>query len=102
MDISQIVTSGPLLLAVLLALAAGAITFLSPCCLPLVPGYLSYIAGMSGAEGQEERKGGVLRSSTVVGTMLLVAGFYGLFAAFRVMLYSLCVLWLYYYSQSHE
>src|SRR6204780_2595689 len=31
------------------AAAAGAITFLSPCCLPLVPGYLSYVTGMSGA-----------------------------------------------------
>jgi len=89
MDISQIVTSGPLLLAVLLALAAGAITFLSPCCLPLVPGYLSYIAGMSGADGQEERKGGVLRSRTVVGTMLFVAGFSGLFAAYGALFGSL-------------
>ena len=30
------------------AAAAGAVTFLSPCCLPLVPGYLWYITGMSG------------------------------------------------------
>jgi cytochrome c-type biogenesis protein len=30
------------------AAAAGAVTFLSPCCLPLVPGYLSYLTGMSG------------------------------------------------------
>ena len=33
-----------------LAAAAGAVTFLSTCVLPLVPGYLSYVAGMSGAE----------------------------------------------------
>src|SRR5215469_2949389 len=31
------------------AAAAGAVTFLSPCCLPLVPGYLSYLTGMSGS-----------------------------------------------------
>jgi cytochrome c-type biogenesis protein len=34
--------------AVPVAVAAGAVTFLSPCCLPLVPGYLSYVTGMSG------------------------------------------------------
>jgi len=44
--------SGPLVLAVPVALAAGAVTFISPCCLPLVPGYLSYVAGMSGADAQ--------------------------------------------------
>ena len=44
----QLVMSGPLLLAVPVAAAAGAITFISPCCLPLVPGYLAYVAGMSG------------------------------------------------------
>jgi cytochrome c-type biogenesis protein len=41
--------NGPLILAVPVAAAAGAITFASPCCLPLIPGYLSYVAGMSGA-----------------------------------------------------
>src|SRR5262249_41245912 len=43
------VSAGPLLLAIPVAAAAGAVTFLSPCVLPLVPGYLSYITGMSGA-----------------------------------------------------
>jgi cytochrome c-type biogenesis protein len=46
--IEQLVDSGPLLLAMPVALAAGAVSFLSPCCLPLVPGYLSYLTGMSG------------------------------------------------------
>ena len=45
----SLVSSGPLLLAIPVAAAAGAVTFLSPCCLPLVPGYLAYITGMSGA-----------------------------------------------------
>jgi cytochrome c-type biogenesis protein len=49
--ISQLVTSGPLVLALPVAAAAGAVTFLSPCCLPLVPGYLSYVTGMAGASG---------------------------------------------------
>jgi cytochrome c-type biogenesis protein len=46
--VAHLITSGPLLLAMPVAAAAGAITFLSPCCLPLVPGYLSYVTGMSG------------------------------------------------------
>jgi len=49
-DATQIVLSGPLLLALLIATAAGVVSFFSPCCLPLVPGYLSYVAGQSGAD----------------------------------------------------
>jgi cytochrome c-type biogenesis protein len=51
MSITQLVTSGPLILALPVAAAAGAVTFLSPCCLPLVPGYLSFVTGMAGAGG---------------------------------------------------
>ena len=50
-SIGSLVSSGPLILAVPVAAAAGAVTFLSPCCLPLVPGYLSYVTGMSGSGG---------------------------------------------------
>jgi cytochrome c-type biogenesis protein len=47
---------GPLLLAGLASLAAGVVSFLSPCVLPLVPGYLSYVTGLSGSElGGEAR-----------------------------------------------
>ncbi len=48
--VGQLVMNGPLILAVPVAAAAGAITFISPCCLPLIPGYLSYVTGMSGAD----------------------------------------------------
>ena len=44
------VTSGSLLLAAPIAFAAGVVSFLSPCVLPLVPGYLSFVTGLSGAE----------------------------------------------------
>jgi cytochrome c-type biogenesis protein len=47
--VEHLILTGPVLLAIPVAAAAGAITFLSPCCLPLVPGYLSYLTGMSGA-----------------------------------------------------
>ncbi len=50
---AQLVSSGPLLLALPVAAAAGAVTFLSPCCLPLVPGYLSFVTGMAGAAGTQ-------------------------------------------------
>ena len=57
MSITQLVTSGPLLLALPVAAAAGAVTFLSPCCLPLVPGYLSFVTGMAGAGGPSSPAG---------------------------------------------
>ena len=50
--VGHLVLSGPLILAVPIAAAAGALTFLSPCVLPLVPGYLSYVTGMSGMDAQ--------------------------------------------------
>jgi cytochrome c-type biogenesis protein len=56
--VGHLVLSGPLLLAVPLAAAAGAVTFLSPCVLPLVPGYLSYVTGMSGVDTQEQGAAG--------------------------------------------
>ncbi|WP_224389221.1 cytochrome c biogenesis CcdA family protein [Pseudonocardia sp. ICBG1293] len=42
--------SGPLLLAVLVSVAAGLVSFASPCVVPLVPGYLAYLAGLVGAQ----------------------------------------------------
>jgi cytochrome c-type biogenesis protein len=51
--IEHLILSGPLLFAVPVAAAAGAVTFLSPCVLPLVPGYLSYVTGMSGVDVQQ-------------------------------------------------
>jgi len=55
----EAVTDGPLLLALPVAAAAGLVSFLSPCVLPLVPGYLSYVTGLSGAElGDDRPRGG--------------------------------------------
>jgi cytochrome c-type biogenesis protein len=50
------VTDGPLILAVPVAALAGLVSFASPCVLPLVPGYLSYVAGLSGSELAEQSK----------------------------------------------
>ncbi|HEX4815764.1 MAG TPA: cytochrome c biogenesis protein CcdA [Nonomuraea sp.] len=63
---SDVVASGSLLLAVPVAVLAGVVSFLSPCVLPLVPGYLSYVTGMS----DDPRRGRL-----VLGAALFVAGF---------------------------
>jgi cytochrome c-type biogenesis protein len=68
--IGQLVTSGPLILALPVAAAAGAVTFLSPCCLPLVPGYLSFVTGMAGASGAQPAHADALPASSA----LLAAG----------------------------
>lgn len=52
-SLTQTVTSGPFLVAAALSLAAGVVSFASPCVLPLVPGYLSYLVGLVGAEESE-------------------------------------------------
>jgi cytochrome c-type biogenesis protein len=49
-DATDLVTNGPLALAVLIAAVAGLLSFLSPCVLPLVPGYVSYVTGLAGAD----------------------------------------------------
>jgi cytochrome c-type biogenesis protein len=90
MSVADVVGSGPLLLAIPVAAAAGAVTFLSPCCLPLVPGYLSYATGMSGADATqaEARSTGTAstRARTVGGTMLFVLGFSVVFATYGTVL----------------
>ncbi len=44
----EAVTDGSLLVAMPVAAVAGLVSFLSPCVLPLVPGYLSFVTGLSG------------------------------------------------------
>lgn len=48
--VGEIVASGSLVVALPLAVLAGLLSFASPCVLPLVPGYLSYVTGLTGAE----------------------------------------------------
>ena len=69
MNPGEIILNGSLLAAMPLALLAGLISFLSPCVLPLVPGYLGFV---SGAAGSGERKS---RSRIILGAVLFVAGF---------------------------
>ena len=48
--VTHIVSAGPLLVAAPIAVAAGVLSFFSPCCLPLVPGYLGYLGGLAGQD----------------------------------------------------
>lgn len=47
---ADLITDGSLVVAVAIAALVGLISFASPCVLPLVPGYLAYVAGLSGAQ----------------------------------------------------
>jgi cytochrome c-type biogenesis protein len=64
--VEHLILSGPVLLAIPVAAAAGAVTFLSPCCLPLVPGYLSYLTGMSGTAAARRRDAGLMPATALV------------------------------------
>jgi cytochrome c-type biogenesis protein len=66
----NLVTDGSLFLAIFVAFFAGIISFLSPCVLPLVPGYLSVITGMR--IDQNKR---VTKSKAVLATFLFILGF---------------------------
>lgn len=73
---NETVFSGALVLALPIALLAGLISFFSPCVLPLVPGYLSYVTGISGTDLADARRGRM-----VIGAVLFVAGFTAVFVS---------------------
>jgi cytochrome c-type biogenesis protein len=89
-----LVTDGPLLVAAAVAALVGLISFASPCVLPLVPGYLSYVTGLvgSGAPAARPASGGGTatavrsevspRARMVLGAVLFVLGFTAVFVAF--------------------
>jgi cytochrome c-type biogenesis protein len=68
---AETAASGPLLLAFGVAALAGLVSFASPCTLPLMPGYVSYVTGMSGQELSKDRRVG----RVLIGALLFVAGF---------------------------
>lgn len=89
----DLVMSGPLVLAAPIALAAGALSFFSPCCLPLLPGYLSFVTGSVGADAVRSEygvdSGHAVRSvpvgksrTTMVGALFFVLGFSAVFTSY--------------------
>jgi len=78
-DAASTITSGALPLAVLVALAAGLVSFASPCVLPLVPGFLGYVTGLSGVTLERQARGRLM-----LGALLFVLGFSVVFIAVAV------------------
>ncbi|MFJ7066355.1 cytochrome c biogenesis CcdA family protein [Streptomyces sp. NPDC101115] len=76
MDPNQTVLSGALLLALPIAVLGGLVSFFSPCVLPLVPGYLSYVTGVTGTDLAEARRGRL-----TAGAALFVLGFSAVFVS---------------------
>ncbi|WP_420708450.1 cytochrome c biogenesis CcdA family protein [Streptomyces sp. ERV7] len=74
--VNDTVLSGALLIALPVAVLGGLISFFSPCVLPLVPGYLSYVTGVTGTDLAEAKRGRM-----VAGASLFVLGFTAVFVS---------------------
>ena len=74
------VTDGPVLFALPVAAAAGLVSFLSPCVLPLVPGYLSFVTGLTGVDLADDEEQHA-RGRIVLGAVLFVLGFSAVFVS---------------------
>ncbi|MFF6997975.1 cytochrome c biogenesis CcdA family protein [Streptomyces sp. NPDC008313] len=73
---NETVYGGALLLALPIAVLGGLVSFFSPCVLPLVPGYLSYVTGVTGTDLAQARRGRM-----VTGAALFVLGFTAVFVS---------------------
>jgi cytochrome c-type biogenesis protein len=82
--VTGLVAGGALWVAIPIAVLAGLVSFLSPCVLPLVPGYLGFIGGAVAPRrgGAAAAKAG--RSRLVLGVLLFIAGFTVVFMAVNI------------------
>ena len=87
----EIANGGSLLLALPIALGAGLLAFLSPCVLPLVPGYLGYVTGATSSEQMK-------RGRTILGASLFVLGFSIVFLGIFILSSTVGVFFLQYGS----
>jgi cytochrome c-type biogenesis protein len=92
-SLQNLVSNGALWGAVPIAFAAGIIAFLSPCVLPLAPGYISYITGLTGQELADPRG---KRGQVLLGSLLFVLGFSVVFISYGVLFGSVGSLLLQY------
>jgi cytochrome c-type biogenesis protein len=81
---TTLAVSGPLLAATAVAVMAGAVSFASPCVVPLVPGYLAYLAGLVGADAPGATPAPAARWRVAGAAALFVAGFTVVFGAILV------------------
>lgn len=70
-SVTETLHSGSLVVAIPLALAAGIVSFLSPCVLPLVPGYVAFMTGIAGTNAMSRTK---KRSRALIGTLAFITG----------------------------
>ena len=77
-DVGTLVASGSMLIAIPIALLAGLVAFVSPCVLPLAPGYVSYVTGLTGAELATGNR----KSRVLLGSVLFVLGFSVVFVSY--------------------
>jgi cytochrome c-type biogenesis protein len=86
MNVDAIVGTGALWVALPVAMLAGLLSFLSPCVLPLVPGYLGFVGGA--VSGSAPRRDGATTAPTrrqmVFGVLLFILGFTLVFVLFAV------------------
>jgi cytochrome c-type biogenesis protein len=76
--------SGSMLVAVPIAILAGLVSFFSPCVIPLLPGYLSYTTGLSGAD-LADTEAAPRRGRMLAGSTLFVLGFSVVFVGLGVL-----------------
>ncbi len=104
MNLSDLVTDGGLWVAILISLAAGAVSFVSPCVLPLVPGYLALLGGSAATataatsgQGRRRMRGMAGQGRMVWAVVLFVLGFTAVFVSFLTLVGSFAS-WLFDYE----
>jgi len=87
--LEQTVADGQLVIASLIALAAGLVSFLSPCVLPLIPGYLAYVSGIADSNASAAANPAAAlradRRRMVLGSLLFVLGFTVVFLLLNIL-----------------
>lgn len=85
MNTQELISSGALWLAIPVAMLAGLVSFLSPCVLPLVPGYLGFLGGAVAPRSSNGSAAQAGRGRLVLGVLLFILGFAVVFVAYTAL-----------------